>query len=110
MTMSTLPISSMRTEVVSPEVGIARSGPAAGAEAPSGGPDFADALAGALGGAATAEKASEAASTRFAAGDPSAGIHETLIAAEKATIALRYAVTLKNKVIEAYRELMNTPV
>ena len=35
---------------------------------------------------------------------------EQRIAAEKAAIGLRYAVTLKNKVLEAYRELMNTPV
>jgi flagellar hook-basal body complex protein FliE len=49
-------------------------------------------------------------STRFAAGDPAVGMHETMIAAEKASIGLRYAVTLKNKLLEAYRELMNTPV
>jgi flagellar hook-basal body complex protein FliE len=33
-----------------------------------------------------------------------------VIASEKANIAVRYAVTLKNKALEAYRELMNTQV
>ena len=38
------------------------------------------------------------------------GIHEVMIASEKANIEIRYATTLKNKAIEAYRELMNTQV
>jgi flagellar hook-basal body complex protein FliE len=33
-----------------------------------------------------------------------------VIASEKASIAVRYAVTLKNKALEAYHELMNTQV
>lgn len=50
------------------------------------------------------------ATERFASGDPSMGIHEVMIASEKANISLRYATTLKNKAVEAYRELMNTQV
>ena len=46
----------------------------------------------------------------FANHDPKVGIHEVVIAAEKANIAVRYAVTLKNKALEAYHELMNTQV
>jgi flagellar hook-basal body complex protein FliE len=56
------------------------------------------------------EQAADTASARFAAGDPDVGIHEVVIAAEKAAISVRYATTLKNRVLEAYRELMNTPV
>jgi flagellar hook-basal body complex protein FliE len=47
---------------------------------------------------------------KFANGDPSMGIHEVMIASEKANIAVRYATTIKNKALEAYRELMNTQV
>lgn len=50
------------------------------------------------------------AADRFANGDQSIGIHEVMIATEKANIAVRYATTLKNKAVEAYRELMNTQV
>ena len=46
----------------------------------------------------------------FAANDSSVGIHEVVIASEKANIALRYATTVKNKVLEAYHELMSTNV
>ena len=54
-------------------------------------------------------KATDAAE-RFAQGDPSMGIHEVVIASEQANIAVRYATTLKNKAVDAYRELMNTQV
>ena len=74
------------------------------------GPDFGDALLGAVDRAAGAESAADEAATRFAAGDPTIGIHEVMIASEKANIAVRYATTLKNKLLDAYRELMNTQV
>lgn len=47
---------------------------------------------------------------KFANGDPAIGIHEVMIASEKANVSLRFATTLKNKALEAYRELMNTQV
>lgn len=70
------------------------------------GSGFANALAEARELEATATTAAE----RFANGDQSVGIHEVMIATEKANIAVRYATTLKNKAVEAYRELMNTQV
>lgn len=72
--------------------------------------DFGKTLSNALGDAGKAERAADDAANRFAAGDPQMGIHEVMIAAEKANISVRYAVTLKNKLLEAYRELMNTPL
>jgi flagellar hook-basal body complex protein FliE len=74
------------------------------------GVDFGDTLTRVLGDARDADQAAATASEKFAAGDPAVGIHEVVIAAEKASISVRYAVTLKNKVLEAYRELMNTPL
>ncbi|HKA91026.1 MAG TPA: flagellar hook-basal body complex protein FliE [Haliangiales bacterium] len=74
------------------------------------GAGFGDTLTRALSDARDADQAASAAAEKFAAGDPSIGIHEVMIAAEKASISVRYAVTLKNKVLEAYRELMNTPL
>jgi flagellar hook-basal body complex protein FliE len=57
-----------------------------------------------------AEHNATTAAEQFAKGDPGMGIHEVMIASEKANIELRYATTLKNKALEAYRELMNTQV
>jgi flagellar hook-basal body complex protein FliE len=71
---------------------------------------FSDTLLAAIDSARTQEQVANDSANRFAAGDPEMGIHEALIAAEKANVSVRFAVALKNKVIEAYRELMNTQV
>ena len=72
--------------------------------------DLGDAFSHALSEASAAEKTATSGAERFAKGDPTMGIHEVMIASEKANIEIRYATTLKNKAIEAYRELMNTQV
>lgn len=70
------------------------------------GPDFGSALADARALEGDAKKVGE----QFANGDTAVGIHEVMIASEKANVSLRFATTLKNKALEAYRELMNTQV
>jgi flagellar hook-basal body complex protein FliE len=79
---------------------------------PAAGPqtDFGESFQKALGEARDAEQHANQSAVKFANGDPSVGIHEVVIASEKANIAVRYATTLKNKAVEAYRELMNTQV
>jgi flagellar hook-basal body complex protein FliE len=72
------------------------------------GPSFKDVLAGAVQNATTLDAKATEAAEHLAKGE--GGIHEVMIAQEKASISIRYAVTLKNKMLEAYRELMNTPV
>ena len=72
--------------------------------------DLAGSFAQALVEARAHEGEATAAAQRFAGGDPGVGVHEVMIATEKATLAVRYATTLKNKAVEAYRELMNTQV
>lgn len=101
-------------------IGPISTGAVTGSEAPgraraitgasAGTTDFASTLADAISQARATEQTSVDMATRFAAGDESVGIHETMIAAEEANISLRYATTLKNKVLEAYRELMSTQV
>jgi len=88
----------------SPELKPAKSPATSNNDGPEG--TFSKALSDARGLETDATKAQE----RFAADDPSMGIHEVMIASEKANIAVRYAATLKNKALEAYRELMNTQV
>ena len=72
--------------------------------------DLASSFAKALSDARDYDQKATDAAEKFASGDPSMGIHEVMIATEKANIAVRYATTLKNKALEAYRELMNTQV
>ena len=77
---------------------------------PAEGTAFGDLLSGAIDEARARDKVSTEASTGFANGDPGVGIHEVMIASEQANISLRYAVSLKNKLVDASRELMNTQV
>jgi flagellar hook-basal body complex protein FliE len=107
MTMSS-PLTFRPTPIVGIDERVGTTAPAAPAGAQN--VDFGSALTGAMAKAGAEERAADDAAQRFAAGDPSMGIHEVMIAAEKASITTRYAVTLKNKVLEAYRELMNTPL
>ena len=72
--------------------------------------DLAETFGKALADARNLEGEANRAAERFAAGDASMGIHEVMIASEKANLALRFATTLKNKAVDAYRELMNTQV
>ncbi|MBK8014105.1 MAG: flagellar hook-basal body complex protein FliE [Deltaproteobacteria bacterium] len=72
------------------------------------GKGFTEVLAEAAKGARAEENAAIESVEAFAQGRT--GVHEVMIAQERASIALRYAVTLKNRAIEAYRELMNTQV
>ncbi len=76
----------------------------------SSGVDFADAITGAIERAADDEKQATGMAVQFAEGDPNVGIHEVVIASERANISMRYAVTLKNKIVEAYRDIMSTQV
>lgn len=82
---------------------------AAGPQAADGG-DFGSLLTGAIDEARMRDQVATEAAAGFASGDPSVGIHEVMIASEEANLSLRYAVTLKNKLLEAYRELMSTQV
>jgi flagellar hook-basal body complex protein FliE len=99
--MSTAPITAPApiATIAPAERAGARTGPELGAS-------FGHALADARAAEHTATTSAEA----FAAGDAGVGIHEVVIAAEKANLAIRFATTLKNKALEAYRELMNTQV
>ena len=71
---------------------------------------FGETLAEAVRQAGDAERTANEMTEAFANGTSEAGIHETMVAVEKARIQIHYAVTLKNKMIESYRELMNTNV
>ena len=77
---------------------------------PAAGSGFSDLLSGAITEARARDQVATDSAVAFAHGDPGVGIHEVMIASEKANVSLRYAATLKNKLLEAYRELMSTAV
>ncbi len=73
------------------------------------GKSFAASLKDAVNAVNTAQKDSDIKMQELATGK-SQNIHETMIAAEKADIALRLMVQVRNKMIEAYQEIMRMQV
>jgi len=75
-----------------------------GAVSGQGGTSFASTLSDAISQARATDEAASTAAAGFAAGDPAVGIHEVMIATEKANVSLRYATTLKNKLLDLHKE------
>ncbi len=55
------------------------------------------------------QNAAESAEIQFALGEATS-THELAVAQQKANIALQYTVAVRDKVIEAYREIMNMSI
>ncbi|MGB9790608.1 flagellar hook-basal body complex protein FliE [Thermotoga caldifontis] len=68
-------------------------------------PDFAEILKEAFDKVNQVQKNAEKMASDFALGKIS-NIHEVIIEAEKATIALRLTTEVRNRIVEAYREIM----
>lgn len=48
--------------------------------------------------------------TAFELGDPTVSLGETMIATQKASVAFEATVQVRNKFVEAYKEIMSMPV
>ena len=75
----------------------------------SGAASFADTLKQAIGNVNELQKTADLEMEKLATGQ-SQNLHETMIAAEKADIALKLMVQVRNKVIDAYHEIMKMQV
>ena len=92
---------------VTPEIAPPSLGPVVGGEGAE--KSFAATLKDAVNSVNVAQKESDYKMQELATGK-SQNIHETMIAAEKADIALRLMVQVRNKMIEAYQEMMRMQV
>jgi len=87
-----------------PEEGIAAPSP----HAPAGGPSFADALGKAVGEVEKLQVAADDEATKSALG--AGNLHETALALEKADVSMRVLTKVRNKVVDAYQEIMRMTV
>lgn len=78
------------------------------APAPAGGSSFADVLGGAIGKVDALQTKADAESEKLALGG--GNLHETALALEKADVALKVLTRVRNKVVEAYQEVMRMNV
>ena len=90
---------------VGPSKGISNQAESNGTD----GPSFADTLAQSLDKVNTLQKEADVAIQDFATGD-TRNIHETMIAVSKADVAFRLTMQVRNKMVEAYQEVMRMQV
>lgn len=56
------------------------------------------------------QKTSAEMATRFEQGDPSIDLPEVMIAMQKSSVSFQAMTQVRNKLVEAYKEVMNMPV
>lgn len=81
-----------------------------GQTAQAGGLDFAAMLRSSLDGVAQAQAKSEAMQKAFVMGDSSVSLSDTMVAMQKAGVNFQMAVQVRNKVVQAYNDIMNMQV
>lgn len=76
----------------------------------SGAPDFADMLKEAMDNVNGLQSESNSLRTRFDLGDRSVDLGDVMLAANKASLAFDATVQVRNKLVEAYKEVMSMSV
>ncbi|MFC5547983.1 flagellar hook-basal body complex protein FliE [Massilia aerilata] len=92
--------------------GIGSLGKPGGAEAAesSSKVSFSDALKAQLDSVSNAQNQAEDMGKKFAAGDDSVSLSDTMIAMQKASISFQATVQVRNKLVSAYHDIMNMQV
>ena len=95
--------------------GLAHTGalkrPAAGTAAAGGaGAAFADNLKAALGKVSQAQHQASALQTQVQLGNPNVSLEETMVAMQKAQIGFQSALHVRNRLVQAYTDVMNMSV
>lgn len=73
-------------------------------------PAFGDLFSRAIDNVNDLQQTSAQLSTAYAKGDKSVDITDVMIASEKAKVGFQATVQVRNKVIEAYQDIMNMPI
>lgn len=89
--------------------GLGKTGGAEGVESSSK-VSFSDALKAQLDNVSKAQDQAEEMGKRFAAGDDSVSLSDTMIAMQKASITFQATVQVRNKLVSAYHDIMNMQV
>lgn len=74
------------------------------------GPQFGELMTQAINKVNEVQQASSAMSTAYVKGDPNVDVTDVMIASQKAGVAFESMVQVRNKLVEAYRDIMNMPI
>ncbi len=92
----------LQTDLLQPE-------PTKSAAAPPDGPSFTDVLQQALGQVEQDQAAANEAAVKLATGEIT-DVAQVMIASERANLSLNLALQVRNKLLEAYQEIMRMPL
>jgi flagellar hook-basal body complex protein FliE len=67
-------------------------------------------LRNAIGGVNQAQQTSGALAKAFEMGDPSADLAKVMVAAQQSSVAFRATVEVRNRLVQAYQDVMNMPL
>lgn len=72
--------------------------------------DFSNMLKSALDDVNELQQTSGELKTKFTMGDPNVSLVDTMVAAQKAGLAFDATLQVRNKLVEAYKDIMNMPI
>jgi len=73
-------------------------------------PSFSETLRGALAGVNEAQARSGALQRAFEMGEPGADLAKVMVASQQAQVAFRATVEVRNRLVQAYQDVMNMPL
>lgn len=73
-------------------------------------PSFGEMLEQAVNKVNDVQKASSATATAYEMGDPNVDITDVMVASQKASVSFQSMLQVRNKLMDAYRDVMNMPV
>lgn len=73
-------------------------------------PSFSETLRSAIGGVNQTQQQAGALSQAFEMGDPNAGLAKVMMAAQQSQVAFRATVEVRNRLVQAYQDVMNMPL
>lgn len=82
----------------------------AGAASAAGGPDFAQVLKGSIDKVNQTQQAADQMAEKLAAGDTTQNLHEVMVALQTASVSFQEMVQVRNKLVNAYQDIMNIQV
>ena len=75
-----------------------------------GGADFGSLLKKSIDGVATAQNSASALADKFERGDPGTDIGSVMVALQRADLSFRAVTEVRNKLVDAYKDIMNMQV
>jgi len=96
--------------VETPQTNALQGLPGLGAPQDVQGPSFTETLRGAIAGVNEAQQKSGALARAFELGEPGADLAKVMVASQQSQIAFRATVEVRNRLVQAYQDVMNMPL